>query len=60
MVLDTTPFLNDHRGGAKAIQLCAGRGATEEFNMLHEKGAIKKYAPDVVQERLQGATNESE
>jgi len=47
-VLDVTKFLPDHPGGPKAILLYAGRDATEEFNMLHDKGVIAKYAPDVV------------
>ena len=32
-----TNFLEDHPGGAKALMLYAGRDATEEFNMLHDK-----------------------
>jgi cytochrome b involved in lipid metabolism len=32
-VLNVTKFLPDHPGGAKAIELYAGRDATEEFNM---------------------------
>ncbi|KAH8922285.1 Flavocytochrome c [Atractiella rhizophila] len=44
-VLDATKFLPDHPGGAKAIMLYAGRDATEEFNMLHDKSVVKKYAP---------------
>jgi len=47
-VLDTTKFLPDHPGGAKAILLYAGKDATEEFNMLHEPSVIERYAPDVV------------
>lgn len=29
-----TNFLDDHPGGSKAIELYAGRDASEEFNML--------------------------
>jgi len=47
-VLNTTKFLPDHPGGAKAILLYAGKDATEEFNMLHEPSVIEKYAPDVI------------
>jgi len=47
-VLNTTKFLPDHPGGAKAILLYAGKDATEEFNMLHEPTVIEKYAPDTV------------
>ena len=36
-VLDVTNFLKDHPGGKKAILIYAGRDATEEFNMLHNK-----------------------
>lgn len=47
-VLDTTKFLKDHPGGAKAILLYAGKDATEEFNMLHEDSVIDRYAPYTV------------
>jgi cytochrome b involved in lipid metabolism len=33
--------LPDHPGGEKAILLYAGRDATEEFNMLHDKKVWK-------------------
>ncbi|KAK4055383.1 Osmotic growth protein [Microbotryomycetes sp. JL221] len=45
-VLDVTNFLADHPGGAKAILLYAGKDATEEFNMMHEKSVVAKYAND--------------
>jgi cytochrome b involved in lipid metabolism len=45
-VYDVTKFLPDHPGGKKAILTFAGRDATEEFDMLHERRVIKKYAPD--------------
>ncbi|KAF4677399.1 hypothetical protein FOZ63_025921 [Perkinsus olseni] len=44
-VYDVTEFLPDHPGGKKAILLFAGKDATEEFDMLHERRVIKKYAP---------------
>jgi cytochrome b involved in lipid metabolism len=47
-VLDVTKFLPDHPGGKKAILIYAGKDATEEFNMLHEKNVVVKYAPDSI------------
>ena len=47
-VLDVTSFLNDHPGGKGAIMLFAGKDATEEFDMLHERNVISKYAPQCV------------
>ncbi|RKO97065.1 hypothetical protein CXG81DRAFT_15314 [Caulochytrium protostelioides] len=47
-VLDVTSFLDDHPGGAKALLLYCGKDASEEFNMLHEKNVIQKYAPQTV------------
>ena len=45
-VLDVTQFLPDHPGGKKAIMLYAGKDATEEFDMLHDRKVIKKYGID--------------
>jgi len=42
-VFDVTNFLSDHPGGKKAIMLFAGKDATEEFDMLHDRKVIKKY-----------------
>jgi cytochrome b involved in lipid metabolism len=42
-VLDVTKFLEDHPGGAKAIMIYAGKDATEEFDMLHDRKVIEKY-----------------
>jgi len=42
-VFDVTAFLGDHPGGKKAIMLFAGKDATEEFDMLHDRKVIKKY-----------------
>merc|ERR1712050_664269 len=42
-VFDVTKFLPDHPGGKKAIMLYAGKDATEEFDMLHDRKVIKKY-----------------
>jgi flavocytochrome c len=47
-VLDVTSFMPDHPGGKKAIMLFAGRDATEEFDMLHKREVIDKYAPESV------------
>ncbi|KAJ7209635.1 fumarate reductase [Mycena pura] len=47
-VLNVTEFLPEHPGGEKAILLYAGRDATEEFNMLHDKKVIPRYAPNAV------------
>eukprot|EP00658_Telonema_sp_P-2_P078953 TRINITY_DN7521_c0_g1_i2.p1 TRINITY_DN7521_c0_g1~~TRINITY_DN7521_c0_g1_i2.p1 ORF type:complete len:114 (+),score=53.34 TRINITY_DN7521_c0_g1_i2:153-494(+) len=46
MVLNVTEFLPDHPGGKKAIMLYAGKDATEEFDMLHKREVIDKYAPE--------------
>jgi flavocytochrome c len=48
MVLDATKFLPDHPGGKKSIMLFAGKEATEEFDMLHKREVIDKYAPYTV------------
>ncbi|EJT45212.1 fumarate reductase (NADH) [Trichosporon asahii var. asahii CBS 2479] len=45
-VLDVTEFLPDHPGGVKAIMLYAGKDATEEFEMVHPEGVLKKYLPE--------------
>lgn len=47
-VLDVTSFLDDHPGGKMAIMTFAGRDATEEFNMLHDKDVVEKYAPHTI------------
>jgi len=47
-VLNVTEFLPDHPGGKKAILLYAGKDASEEFNMLHDKNVVQKYAPDAI------------
>jgi len=41
--LDVTKFLGDHPGGKQAILLYAGKDATEEFDMLHDRNVIQKY-----------------
>jgi flavocytochrome c len=47
-VLDVTKFMPDHPGGKKAIMLFAGKDATDEFDMLHKREVIDKYAPESV------------
>merc|ERR1711879_253205 len=42
-VFDVTKFLSDHPGGKKSIMLYAGKDATEEFDMMHNRKVIKKY-----------------
>jgi succinate dehydrogenase/fumarate reductase flavoprotein subunit len=41
LALNVTDFLENHPGGPKAILLYAGKDATEEFNMLHDKNVIE-------------------
>ena len=45
-VLDVTNFLPDHPGGKRAILMYAGKDATEDFDMLHNRNVIKKYVPN--------------
>ena len=45
MVYDVTEFLPDHPGGKRAITLYAGKDATEEFDMLHDRNVLTKYLP---------------
>jgi succinate dehydrogenase/fumarate reductase flavoprotein subunit/predicted heme/steroid binding protein len=39
--LNVTDFLENHPGGPKAILLYAGKDASEEFNMLHDRNVIE-------------------
>ena len=45
-VLDVTNFLPDHPGGKRAILMYAGKDATEDFDMLHNRNVIEKYVPN--------------
>lgn len=48
-------FRNGHHADEctrRAILLYKGRDCTEEFNMLHEKDVVKKYAPNIRSEYL--------
>jgi flavocytochrome c len=47
-VLDVTEFMNDHPGGKMAIMTFAGKDSTEEFNMVHDKNVVDKYASDCI------------
>ncbi|PWN27814.1 putative OSM1-fumarate reductase [Jaminaea rosea] len=47
-VLHVDDFLPDHPGGAKAIEMFAGKDATEGFLQFHEPTVIAKYAPHIV------------
>lgn len=58
VVLDLTPFLNDHPGGAQLIVTYAGRDATELFVMLHSDDFIPKYVPLCVLGTIKGKTSE--
>ena len=50
--LATCPFVlsvydeGEHPGGKKSIMMFAGKDATEEFDMLHDRKVIKKYGLD--------------
>jgi succinate dehydrogenase/fumarate reductase flavoprotein subunit len=55
-VLDVTKFLPDHPGGKMAIMAFAGRDASTEFNMVHEKGVVEKYAPETIIGKLKPAS----
>ena len=39
-------FSGEHPGGKKSIMMFAGKDATEEFDMLHDRKVIKKYGID--------------
>ncbi|KAK9463523.1 FAD binding domain-containing protein [Lipomyces oligophaga] len=56
LVMNLTPFLNDHPGGVNAIVNFAGRDATTEFEMLHEDRVIPKYAAETVIGKIQGTS----
>lgn len=56
VVMDLTPFLNDHPGGKGSIVTYAGKDATESFAMLHDDNFIPKYVSENVLGRLKGKT----
>jgi hypothetical protein len=39
--------------GKKAILIYAGKDATEEFNMMHKKDVVEKYAPEIILGKIQ-------
>eukprot|EP00041_Stephanoeca_diplocostata_P013012 m.221301 g.221301 ORF g.221301 m.221301 type:complete len:84 (-) comp19186_c0_seq2:533-784(-) len=45
-VYDVTEFLDDHPGGKKAILMCAGKDATEQFMMMHKPSVIVKHGEE--------------
>jgi len=51
-VLDCTEFMHDHPGGKMAIMTFAGKDASEEFNMVHDKNVVEKYASDYIVGKL--------
>ncbi|CAN3376662.1 hypothetical protein DIURU_004450 [Diutina rugosa] len=57
VVLNLTPFLNDHPGGSQSIVTYAGRDATESFEMLHSDDFIPKYVPSCVLGTIKGKTS---
>lgn len=48
LVLNVSPFLDDHPGGKMALMTFAGKDATEEFNMVHAPDVIEKYAKHLI------------
>ena len=55
-VYDVTTFLSDHPGGKRAIMMYAGKDATKEFKMLHNKNILKKYGTDLLLGPLVGTS----
>jgi len=51
-VLDVTKFMDKHPGGKHAILLFAGKEASDEFNMIHKKDVVMKYAPETIVGRI--------
>ena len=42
-VYDVTSFISDHPGGKRVLIQNAGKDATEQFEMLHNKSVLKRY-----------------
>ena len=43
-VYDVTDFKESHPGGKKVVMRYAGKDATEEFEMLHNKSILERYS----------------
>ncbi|CAL1162659.1 unnamed protein product [Cladocopium goreaui] len=52
--LQTLYEAGEHPGGKKSIMMFAGKDATEEFDMLHDRKVIKKYGIDEGTVELKG------
>ena len=55
-VYNVSKFLTDHPGGKDAIMLFAGKDATEQFDMLHQKSVLEKFGKDMHIGKLLQAT----
>ncbi|EEQ97251.1 succinate dehydrogenase, putative [Perkinsus marinus ATCC 50983] len=47
-VIDVSSFLCVHPGGKECIMNFAGRDASEKYNLVHPKGYVAKYVPELV------------
>ena len=47
-VLNVPNFLSQHPGGELAILTFAGKDAAAEFDMIHPRDVVEKYAPDAI------------
>ncbi|KAG8627597.1 hypothetical protein KVT40_005080 [Elsinoe batatas] len=54
VVMDVTPWINEHPGGPQALYSHMGKDASEEFAMLHDDEVIPKYAAEIVIGRVKG------
>ena len=43
-VYDLSHFIEEHPGGTAVIENLAGKDATEQFGLVHERSVIQKYA----------------
>lgn len=51
-VIDVSSFLCVHPGGKECIMNFAGRDASEKYNLVHPKGYVAKYVPELVLGRV--------
>ncbi|KAJ9457766.1 Cytochrome b5 [Diplonema papillatum] len=56
IVVDVTSFMKEHPGGERAIFMFAGKDATEDFNMMHDKSYVEKYVKDSIVGVLKGSS----